>query len=179
MRHDRREREAVSAILFGGGVVDFVWRDPYNDPRDVYACGFLRGNEFFFHINDEDNQINVVCEVNQCQGTSTFYIGEVFGYHLGLCDTEGIDSFMLKCDADVRAGRLDSVDGPEWGVLSTRMDCVHVISAMLRTLQLGWKVRFSKRREGEIGHATTCMSKLSAGTSEELYSHIVALRTNA
>lgn len=139
------ELEAVSAFLLADGTVDFEWHDPQSDPSWMSADGFLRGAELFVRMMDEDNEITIACEVIQCRTTSTFYIGAVFGYHLGLtldCDTDRIDSFLLKYDSDIRSGRKIGVDRPEWGVISTRIDCVHVISSMLRTLQLGWKVCF-------------------------------------
>lgn len=170
------ELEAVSAFLFGGGVVDFEWQGPQADPRTSWmqACGFLRGTELFLRFNDQDNQITVVCEVEQCHHSSTFFIGEVLGYHLGLThvsDNDAIDAFLLKYDADVRTGRKLGMDGPEWGALSTRIDCVHVISAMLRTLQLGWKVRFA---EGCDKH-----TPLSVGNNDQLNSHVVALEATS
>lgn len=162
--------EAVSAFLFGSGIVDFEWHDPQSDTTWMKAVGFLRGKELFLRFNDDDNQITVVCEVEKCHDSSTFYIGEVLGYHLGLtqaCDNDAIDSFLLKYDSDVRAGRKSGTDGPEWGALSTKIDCVHVISSMLRTLQLGWKVRFA---DGPDWH-----TPLSVGNNDQLNMHMVAL----
>lgn len=141
----RSKQEAVSALLLGKGNVDFEWREPHNDPRDVHAYGFLRGDELYLHVSDEDNQSLLVCGLVLSHSTSTFYIDRVSGYHQGLTrmqDTDRINATMLKLDADARAGRKGGTSGREWGVLSTRINCVHVVSAMLRTLRLGWKVRF-------------------------------------
>lgn len=90
-------------------------------------------------LDDEDNQMTMVCDIYPSERRRIITIGEVVGYHVGLVhDVPSIDADMLRHDADMRLGRSEGC--PIWGVFHTRIDCMYVVSAMLRTHYLAYRV---------------------------------------
>lgn len=136
----------VTADVIEAGAVNFLVHNSSNHVDWIQAHGFLRSGQLYVQLADDDNRMRVVCRVIERELTSTFELGEVLGYHLGLTrasDTDRIDQALLIHDSNLRLGvEFVDEDGPDWGALNTRLNCVQLISAMLTKLHDGWEIAF-------------------------------------
>lgn len=135
----------VTTTRHESGDVDFDLHNGSNQGDWIHASGFLRSSEILIlEIEDEDNRIRVACTITESD--SAFVIGLVMGYHQGLTrasDTDVIDQLLLKQDSDTRRGNEVGHQGPDFGVLHTRLDCTAIIHEMLKTLHPDWGIHFS------------------------------------
>lgn len=179
-RKRRDPSEVVSAYVIGSGVIDFELIFPSPDPDWTQSYGFLRGDELFLRLMDDDNQTTVVMHLTISEDSTTIFVGEVMGYHLGQTHTHKIDSTLLQQDSALRAMRDSEVpyfrdDVADWGALHTRLDCVHVLKAMLTLVYPGWKVQFSPVLPSS---PSSSLSTLSTADNTELEERFERLSEN-